>query len=665
MGKQKETDYIRLLRERFDRHRPEIARSFFRGIDPAEITDVSETGDRHLHGEAVLRVETAAGVLYYKPRDCAGTELFGELNELLFGERMVPAQICGEDYAFQKEAVRRLPAGGAERAAFYEQLGRLTAVFYALGSTDMHRANVISADGRPCVIDTETLLCAGADGFGGAGDFSADYGEVFPALRMSVGECMVLPRFYAKLQNTPLLPGGDCTPVGYEEHFIAGFRDGYRALQENRKSIFSLLARYAHFAVRYILRSTRTYNAMIVRYSSAASDAERKHALDRLEKGLDDGQKRRWRPILDWEAACIREGDVPYFWFYAGERSLRGDRTGVCLINDFLLESPIDSAKNRIRRMDENDLSVQCAYIRASLKHIDGWTDPMVRFFRSEVYAPARLPAPLSKELAVSEAAETLHALWDERVPLSNGRCLWHTPMIDGKPGSLYGLAEGFAGVGVFCRAASRSPLLSEKDAALAEALADACMQDMQAFGGYLLHQYPDPPEERIIARRFEGGFGFKDGLAGFLWALERCRDPEDRGSRQMLEAFKGWHIGDYSDALLEKFFPTADQPWPDTDVLAGGLAGRAASLLLDYERGETAALEQAGSLLAWMAAQKRQNGCYQVFPKGRKQYFLPAFLRGSTGIASVMLRYAELGDGAPGQRHQAQIATMFMRFVQ
>lgn len=643
MGKQKETEYIRLLRERFDLHRQEISRRFFHGVDPVAITGMSETGDRHLHGEAVLRLETTAGELYYKPRDCAGTVLLGEINLLLFGESMVPEQVSGEDYAFQKAVTQRNPAKGMERAGFYQWLGKLTAVFYALGSTDMHRFNVVSADGRPCVLDTETLLCARAEGFGGAGDFSADYGEVFPDLRMSVGECMVLPRFYAKLQKSPLLPGGDCTPVGYEACFIKGFQDGYRAIQKNRESVFSLLDRYARFAVRYILRSTRTYNSMIMEYSAAVSDAERKHALDRLEKGLDGEQMRRWRPILEWEATCIREGDVPYFWFYADERALRGDRTGVCLINDFFLESPIDYAKHRVRPMDERDLSVQCAYIRASLRHIDDWTDSAARFFRPKAQAPECLPAPLPKELAVREAAETLHKLWDDRIPLSNGRCLWHVPMIDGKPGSLYGLAEGFAGIAVFCRRASRSPLLSERDAALAEALADACFQDMLAFGRYLLNEYTTQPEERIIARRFEGSFGFENGLAGFLWALERCRDPEDRESRQMLEAFKRWSFGNYSDALLEKLFLSANLPWPETDVLAGGLAGRAASLLLAYERGDTAALEQAGSLLAWMVEQKQKNGCYQVFPKGRNQYFLPAFLRGSTGIASVMLRYAEL----------------------
>ena len=641
---EKEESYYRILRERFDRHRQEIARCFFYGVDPIEMAETSETGDRHLHGEAVLRLKTAAGNIYYKPRDGAGTELLGQLNELLFGERLVPEQVGGKDYAFQKEAVQRIPSAGAERACFYEWLGRLTAVFYALGSTDMHRFNVIPVGDRPCVVDTETLLCARAKGFGGAGDFSADYGDVFPEYQMSAGECMVLPRFYAGIQKSPLLPGDDCTPMGYEDSFLDGFRIGYRAIQENREAVSSLLDRYTNFSVRYILRSTGVYNHMIAAYASSGSDAERKGVLDRLEKGLDNEQKRRWRPLLEWEASCVQEGDVPYFWFYADERALRGDRQeSVCLIEDFLLVSPIESAKERIRSMDEYDLSVQCSYIRSSLRHIDGWTDTAARFLPVPVIEPKSFPEPLSKEIAVSEAVETLYALWEERIPLSGGRCLWHVPLIDGKLGSLYGLARGFSGVGVFCRAASRSPLLRESDAALARELANVCLRDMLAFGGYLLNEYSTRPEERVIARRFDGGFGFEDGLAGFLWALERCRDEGDRETGQMLEAFTRWDIKECTEKTLESLFQTVERSWPDTDILYGGVAGRAASLLLACRQEEHASSDQAGRLLAWIYERKKKSGSYMVFREGRKQYFLPAFLQGNIGIADVMLRYATL----------------------
>ena len=163
------------------------------------------------------------------------------------------------------------------------------------------------------------------------------------------------------------------------------------------------------------------------------------------------------------------------------------------------------------------------------------------------------------------------------------------------------------------------------------------------AFGSFLLTEYPIPPGERVIARRFDGNIGFEDGLAGFLWALEYCRDADDCESRQLLEAFKPWDIGAHTEKTLESDLKTSDRSWPDTDILSGGLAGRAASLLMDYRQGDAAALDQAGRLLAWMYERKRKNGSYTVFREGRKQYFLPAFLYGNLGIAGVMLHYAEL----------------------
>ena len=110
-----------------------------------------------------------------------------------------------------------------------------------------------------------------------------------------------------------------------------------------------------------------------------------------------------------------------------------------------------------------------------------------------------------------------------------------------------------------------------------------------------------------------------------------------------MLEAFKRWNIEECTEKTFESVFQTVERPWPDTDILSGGVAGRAASLLLAYRQGDHASLDQAGRLLAWMYERKKKGGSYMVFREGRKQYFLPAFLQGNVGIAGVMLRYAAL----------------------
>lgn len=627
--------YPGVFLERYAAHRAEIGARFFDGRDPGEIITASGVGDRHLHGASVLRVGTEAGELYYKPRDCSCTDFLSELNTALFGERMTPEQISGRGYAFQKALTPEIPAEGAPRTTYYQRLGRLLAVFYALGSTDMHRGNVLAVGEHPVTVDTETLLCGRAPGIGGTGEFSVDYGDIFPEYRASVGECMVLPRFYSLRQNSPMLLKG-CDPTDYADAFLGGFLEGYRRLAERRDFIFDLLDRYRDMPFRYVMRSTRGYNAIIRAYFNAAGSAEREEALRRLDRGLSGDELIRWRPVLEWERESIREGDVPYFWFRAGETALRGDVDGGVLIPDFFRTSPAENAKERMRRMGEQDLAVQSAYIRGSLRHIDGWENRIAKYLKPTLKAPDILPAPLAPEAALAEATEALRMLWDERIPLSEKRVLWHVPLISGKVGSMFGIGDGFSGVAVFCAALASSPLLKSEDTELARNLSAACFNDLTAFGQYLLNEYPTPPEEQTLRRRLEGGFGFSDGLAGYLWALGRCGGEDAQFAARLLEGFRTWNLPKCLETELAELERAAQQPWSGTDTLENGVARRAAAALLRQDT------KQAGRLLAWAAERKLERGVYTAFPAGRKQYFFPAFLRGSLGVAYVMLRYAE-----------------------
>ena len=635
---------------RYEKSRGEIGCLFFGGEDPGNILKTNRVGDLHLHGEAVTKLETVSGkVLYYKPRDCRCTLLLGEINRLLYHSPMVPEQITGDGYAFQKAVSHAAPETPEDRRCYYENLGRLTAVFYALGSTDMHRTNILCEDGRPVVIDTETLLCARVGGIGGCGEFSVDYGEIFPEYQASVGECMVLPRFYALQQHSPLLPGGSCPPEDYRDLFLAGFEEGYEKIRDERDALFRILDRYADVPIRYVLRSSRSYAITRMKYASAKTPDAQEQALKGLEKGLSDADLKRWDKVLSWERSCIREGDIPYFWLIAGQKGLWGDRKAAPLIQDHLAASPVDHAKWRISGMDGHDLEVQTAYIRASLRHIDCRTD---KTDEADRIADGLAGVPISIDEAVSEVCGTVDQLWQERIPLSGGKMLWHMPFTAGTPGSLFGLAEGFSGIAVFAHACAASAVIPEQSRKTAKLIAEACFRDMAAFGNYLLEAYPVPPEERIIDRRFNGGFSFTEGLSGFLWALARCRDEDPGAAEKILSGFADWGIEDgypksfaafLNDPAVRPDVRESDPSPSRTDTLDGGAAREAARLLYAAEKdNDRTSLAAAGAILKQIAERKRASGCYRVYRKGRNQYFLPAFLKGSTGIAYIMLRYAE-----------------------
>ena len=625
------------MEKRFEAYRREIEEIFFGGEPCGEIVGTKGTGDMHLHGEAVTRITASCGKnIFYKPRDGRSTELLGELCLLLFGENMVPGQIAGDGFCFQKEVEIRVPSD-AEMPDYYARLGKLAALFYALGSTDMHNGNVVPCGASPVVVDTETLLCAKVEGVGGTGEFSVDYGEVFPDYAMSVGESMVLPRFFAYHQTSPLYLAESASSdrassagtqledpfaegawarfspdmrLLMEMVFSDGFSEGYKTICDKQSEVFSILDRYRDIPLRYLLRSTQSYAMKIFRYAMARDDAGREKVLESLKKGLSESDIRRWAKVLEWERACILEKDIPYFWLSSGGRDLMGEVTGEPLIRNYLEISPIEYAKWRIGRMSSTDLSVQRSYIHASLSHFDFWKSTVPD-------GPSEAPE-LSVSEAVAEVEEAIRSLWEERIPISEGRVLWHTPLLNGKVGCLFGVGEGFSGVAVFLSACAASPLIKGKYHDMAEEMAEACFRDMTSFAGYLLEKYPKGTEERILSRRFNGDFGFADGLSGLLWAMDICGREKEK-TAAICSAFRAWGIG-YDKEKMDAAFRSALSELP---------AG-------------TEDLSKAGRILGEIRARKRKNGSYQVFRKNRHGYFLPAFLRGSTGIAYVMLKYAE-----------------------
>ncbi len=622
--------------ERYNSLRNELGHRFCNGRDPGPIVNTGDMGDRHLRGEAVTRIVTSSGnTIYYKPRDCRTTDLLGDINELLWGDRMVPHQVSGEGFAFQEEVVIKQPESDEELELYYSGLGKLAALFYALGSNDMHSHNVIPAAGGPVAVDTETVLCPRAEGVVGAGEFSVDYGEIFPEYRMSVGESMILPRFYGKGQTSPLYLPDRNAPGSFESVFLRSFAEGYRKICILKDQIVDILNRYKGTTLRYLLRSTQSYVINVWRYKLARNDEEREKVIRRLEKGLSEADIIRWKPVLEWEAKGIREGYIPYFCIKAGGRDLYGDAGDKSLIRDYLIMSPVDYARHRLDMMSEKDLAVQTSYIRASLKHIDYWEKNEKP---EEKDKPAEVKA-LSAEEAVEEVQITLENLWNERIELSHGCCLWHTPFINGQVGSLFGIGEGFAGIALFAKACSKSPLIKDKYSDIAKNITSSCFKDMVLFAEYLLKEYPETAGERLISRRFNGGFDLSDGIKGLLWAIDELRDENPARADAVLKGFYAWGIGYDNSKIMDDFYNLISGK-DISDCIEDGRSGLALKLLLNSD---AVSLGQAGIILQKIRQGRMSKGVCQVYDKRRHQYFLPAFLRGNSGIAYTMLRYAEL----------------------
>jgi type 2 lantibiotic biosynthesis protein LanM len=184
----------------------------------------------------------------------------------------------------------------AEAGRFYQRMGVLLAVLYALRGTDMHFENLVADGDHPVLVDLETL-------FHPALPTTSPVDPAASALRDSVGRTDLLPGVVAGQAGLfdqsgmggdpgqpwpdPVLdwdpPGTDTAgliwrtarfagginrprwgqetiePADYETDVVNGFRLGYDAIARGRPSFARLVEACGEAEVRVVTRPTRTY----------------------------------------------------------------------------------------------------------------------------------------------------------------------------------------------------------------------------------------------------------------------------------------------------------------------------------------------------------------------------------------------------------------------
>ena len=147
-------DYVRRIRtnfidaqvelaQRLGAQSTRIAETIQGGVKVGRVLRIeADCGEPHRHGRAVHRIVTEGGSFYYKPHDCTTDKLYARLVDAWFADcTKVPCIVTGDGYAFVEELVRADVVSEHEIVTYYERLGNLTALFYAIGSSDMHMEN--------------------------------------------------------------------------------------------------------------------------------------------------------------------------------------------------------------------------------------------------------------------------------------------------------------------------------------------------------------------------------------------------------------------------------------------------------------------------------------------------------------------------------------------
>ena len=654
--------------------RAEIARIFAAGRSPGKVVGLhASLSDRHNGGRTVSRLAFEGGLqLVYKPRDIgieqAWFDWLAELNAA-GGEFGLLRVLAKAGHGWVELAEPAQCADASDLALYYRRAGMLLGVLYALEASDCFFENIVARGAWPLLIDMETLMHpvvraqsdlssaeAVADdimfnsvfraGFlpawemGPAGHcvdisgLAAEPGQVTSYVRRSWHDAgtdaMRLARQPILVDSRDHLPTLSGRPARVADHIDAvvdGFAAIYRRIMADRATWVAsdgLALRFARSEIRFVFHATRIYGLILKRLGAPRhmrSGVERSIEMDVIARFyLESHKPERFRPILEAEIAALDRLDIPRFTVRADQKSLLLP-TGV-KIEDLFEEAAIERVQRRIRSFSEQDLRLQCDFIRASL----GLASAIVR------HEPEPAPAGAAPEAAAADPAELvaeareIGALLAARAILSDdGGATWIAPQL--LPGAnrhefrplRMDLYSGLAGVALFFAALDRQTG-EGRDLALA-ALAPLRL--------YLRAAEP--------GRMVRDGYtlGAATGVGSFVAALAWCAEWLD-------EPVLCREAVDFCARITPEWISDDDV----FDVMAGS-AGAILGLLCLYRRsGDPAVLAKA------VACGDHLLDCAELAGEGRVAWpapgggrYLTGFSHGAAGIAAALDRLGAFAD--------------------
>jgi len=168
--------------------------------------------------------------------------------------------------------------------------------------------------------------------------------------------------------NRPKLNGSVVELGEYAEHIIIGFQNMYRLLMAQRPELLAgFLPRFAHDEIRVIVRHTRAYASLL--YESYHPDLlrdalERERFFDNLWKGVVAAPY--LSTFIPAERRALQEGNIPIFTTFPGSRAIFTE-DGEPLLSTFLVEPSLETVRQHLQKINEDDLNKQIWLIRASL----------------------------------------------------------------------------------------------------------------------------------------------------------------------------------------------------------------------------------------------------------------------------------------------------------
>ena len=372
-------------------------------------------GDRHNGGQTVTILTFGSGEkVVYKPRnlsvDIHFQELLMWLNESLTTKHKI-LKICNKESHGWMEFVHHLPCQNNEEVQhFYERIGSMLCLLYAINAVDFHHENIIAQGEYPVLIDLESLFHPEAF-LEDANDINF---QIQKKMKKSVMSINMLPfKMYldngvvdisgvantegkevpnpslvwtaegtdemrlvtqkvkmGAMQNVPkLIDGTTIQILDYAALIEQSFRDSYQILYNFKQNLLaenSVVRMFAHDEIRLLFRATASYTQLLragFHPDYLRNQMDRDMLFNKLWVAID--LHKDYEKLIATEFNSLSNRDVPMF--YGSPSSLDLWSEGKMIAPNFFEQSAMDLVLEKIRNLSEADCASQCWFIKASL----------------------------------------------------------------------------------------------------------------------------------------------------------------------------------------------------------------------------------------------------------------------------------------------------------
>lgn len=340
---------------------------------PERIVDIELfMGDFHCRGRFVSKVVFENDFsLMYKPRvsenESVLTDLLNTINCTgLKVDLRVPSYVQVGNHSWFEFLFGGLRCKEFNPREYYNNMGRVLSVLYAIGASDIIPDNIMVIDGLPVLIDLE---CVHHERFFSSYlSYSSNYFNnsvisvgILPVWKYSsMNERNTLSSALFRFGNNFHLPfsDGEYQEISsdYTESFLAGFKETYIKL--NSLDISSFIKRFGNCKQRLLIHDTSLYSylqreMLLPEFLSGESEI-----LDLINKSIPDIFSSCYKALSDSIYEQLLNNDIPLFYISPDGFILDGYNNIITSIN---------SLSTKTIELSENDLVFQCKVIESSI----------------------------------------------------------------------------------------------------------------------------------------------------------------------------------------------------------------------------------------------------------------------------------------------------------